>query len=622
LKRNIREVVSVMSKLRPFWGYHSDNKAFAPQALMMNKVTRAWYLESFADRAVKEALQYAAATGRGWIHPVYRRDMHGTGRGDIKLLTYGAPSVLPTQLPSSGNWQEAYAVTILDEMPVAMAHGMFPAFQERLVPSSSKYWYQNDAVHKAALGNVLNRIFGKTPRAETAGLPDLLVPVRKTWVLDLSINTTDRPIPMGEPGSTWSYTVPHIGQEITVGQDATGRPLTRKADENDARLYPYRRLLISSDKCIMYDGPGFDWHGMFPGISFAPDSWPWEPLGFSLVHDGYELNESRKEIMRGNMDKVRAQLDPALKFDTNATSMKEMRRFDPMQPRARIGLDGNAVGDGIGVDLAVPMDVLKVYPESVQMYDQLGADMDAQMAINDVQALAKARTVGSMDELEKIMETQGPIVEDMSRSMEPPMRDLGVMVKYLVLQYYTTPRVMQIVGMDGVHPDVFDFDPASLVPSHLPGESPTDANGIRIPSSADKITRARVFADNLRFFILPNSLHEYTQMWMKLGLVQLRKAQVKIDSQTIADAWELPAWGTLEGNTILERYQSEQEIDLQFAARMQAIAGAEGLVPPGAAAGSPLAGQKPQEGRPPSGQAPPRLASKDNGARSTIVESR
>src|SRR4030095_467618 len=136
------------------------------------------------------------------------------------------------------------------------------------------------------------------------------------------------------------------------------------------------------------------------------------------------------------------------------------------------------------LDLAVPMDVLRVYPESIQMYEQLGADLDAQMAINDVQALAKARTVGSMDELEKIMETQGPIVEDMSRRMEPPMRDLGVMVKYLVLQYYTTPRVMQVVGMDGVHPEVFDFDPASLVPSHLPGESPDYA------SAADKITRA------------------------------------------------------------------------------------------------------------------------------------
>src|SRR5882762_4652474 len=180
LKRNIREVVSVMSRLRPFWGYHSDNKAYLDESGMMNKVTRAWYLESFADRSVKEALQYAAATGRGWLHPIYRRNMFGTGKGDIKLLTYGAPCVLPLQLPSSGDWQSAYAVTILDEWPVAMAHGMFPSFQHLMRPTSSRYWYSSDGVRQASRGNILQRIFGKTPRAGATGLSDLLVPIRKT----------------------------------------------------------------------------------------------------------------------------------------------------------------------------------------------------------------------------------------------------------------------------------------------------------------------------------------------------------------------------------------------------------------------------------------------------------
>src|SRR4029077_18765631 len=121
---------------------------------------------------------------------------------------------------------------------------------------------------------------------------------------------------------------------------------------------------------------------------------------------------------------------------------------------------------------------------------------------------------------------------------------------------------------------------ASLVPSHLPGEVTDRA------SSADKITRARTFADNLRFFILPNSLHEMTQMAMKLGLIQLRKAGVKVDSQTIAEAWELPNYGTIPGNTVLERVQAEQEQDLENAARLQAIAGAEGLTPPGTPPGA------------------------------------
>jgi hypothetical protein len=611
LKRNVREVVGALAKLRPMWGYHSDNTAYETQAEMMNRVTRAWYLEAFADRSVKEALQYGAATGRGWIHPVYRREMYGTGRGDIKLLTYGAPCVLPLQLPSSGDWQSAYAVTILDEWPVAMAHGMFPSFQHVLRPTSSRYWYSSDGVRQASRGNILQRIFGKTPRAGATGLSDLLVPIRKSYIIDLTINRTGYAIPMGELGSSWAYTVPSVGMDIATGIDPKSNQMTyRKADENDARLYPYRRLIISSDNCIPYDGPGFDWHGMFPGISFCVDEWPWEPLGFSLVHDGFELNDAIKTIARGNMDKIKQQLQPSMAFDINATSMNEMRAFDPYKPNERFGYDGSA-SEGPPAQPALPSELTKVTPESMAMIQYLEGALDAQLGVRDAMALVKARTAGSMDDMEKVLEALGPIIEDISRSMEPPMRDLGVMVKYLILQYYTTPRIMQIVGPDGVTPEVFDYNPASLVPSHMPGEAPES------PSAANAIQRARVFADNLRFFIMPNSLHEITQMSMKLGLIQLKKAGVMIDSQTIAEAWNIPSWGRIPGNTVLERWKAEQEMQIEFAARMKEVGESLSLMPPGAAGPG-----KGPEGRPPSGNAPPALRSKEGGARSTITESK
>ena len=613
LKRNVREVVGVMSKLRPMWGYHSDNKAYASQAEMMNKATRAWYLESFADLAIKDALRYAAATCRGWVRPIYRRDMHGTGHGDIKLLTYGSPCVLPVQLPASGDWQSAYVVTILDEMPVAMAHGMFPIYQDRLRPSSSRYWYSSDGVRVAARGNLLQRVFGRTPRSgDSTAMSDLLVPIRYAYVIDLSVNSTKQAITMGEVGSTWSYVVPYVGQEIPAGRDpVSGLVKYRPANEDDARLYPYRRLLISSDQAILYDGPGFDWHGMLPAVSFTMDAWPWEPLGFSLVHDGFEINEAIKELERGNMDKARAQLDMSLAFDTNAVSMKDARGFDPMMPRGRVGFDGSAI-EGEPFKPVVPPDVLKIDPTSLELRQIFIEALDSQLGVHDAMALAKLRAVGSMDDLEKLVEASGPIIEDMSRSMEPPMRDLGVMVKYLILQYYTTPRVMQIVGPDGVTPEVFDYDPSSLVPSHMPGEDPDS------PSSSSALQRARTFADNLRFFILPNSLHELSQMTMKLGLIQLRKAHVMIDSQTIAESWNIPNYGSIDGNTVIERWQSEQEMQLEFAARMKELAGALGVgVPPGGASPG-----KPPEGRPPSGHAAPALRSKDGGARSTITESK
>src|SRR5262245_47342524 len=44
LKRNVREVISVLARIRPFWGYQSDNKAYIKQTALMNMTTRAWFL--------------------------------------------------------------------------------------------------------------------------------------------------------------------------------------------------------------------------------------------------------------------------------------------------------------------------------------------------------------------------------------------------------------------------------------------------------------------------------------------------------------------------------------------------------------------------------------------------
>jgi hypothetical protein len=626
LKRNIKEIISAMSKLRPMWGYNSDNSAYRANAEMMNKVTRALYLEQMWDRSIKSALAWASATCAGYVRPRYRRDLAGTGDGNIVLDDYGSPSILPVQLPRDGNIQRAYAVNILDEMPIFEAHAMFPRYQERLRPSSARYWYANDAIRRASQGNWLRRAFGSLrKKGDESSLSDLLIPIRYTYVTDLSINTTDATIPMGDSDAPWHYTVPAFGSDIPTGFDISTRQLTtRKANETDARLYPRRRLIISTDSCIMYDGPSFDWHGMVPLVRFGMDDWPWEPLGFSLVHDGYEINEAIKTLERGFMDKQIAKLDPSLAYDQNAVAMSDARAVDPFMPRGRYGYDGNA-SEGAPFTPVVPPETLRIDSADMAHLEHLYSILDSQQAVEDAMALAKMRAVGSMDDLEKIMDANGPIIEDMSRSMEPPMRDLGVMIKYLVLQYMNTSRVMQYVGEDGVTAEIMDYDPTRLIPSHMQGEDPGEG-ATPTPSRFTLLQRAKTFADNLRFFIMPNSLHELTQMQMKLALIQLKKAGIKIDSMTIAESFNIPNYGKIPGSTVLERAQAEAEMDMENMARMKQIAEEVGLAPPPGGGGAPPGAPKPgggaPEGRPSSFNAPPELKSKDGGTRSTITTSR
>lgn len=609
LKRNIKEVVGACANIRPIWAYSSDNSALSDQAAMMNTATRAIYLERFLDLGIKRTLQWSALTCTGWLRPVYRRNMYGHGKGNLTFLTYGQPSVLPVQLPASNDWQEAYAITILDELPVAMAHGMFPRFQEKLRPTSSKYWYAPE-IRQAAKGNLFQRMFGKWGREKGSPLTDLLIPVRYTYVIDLSLNTTDAQIPMGEIGSSWFYNVPYVGQTLADGRIAT---------ENDARLYPYRRLIISSQDCVMYDGPAFDWHGEFPAIPFCLDDWAWEAIGFSITRDGYALQQSINELERGVMDKHRAALDPAMGYDINSVTKNEADSFDPMQPRSRVGFDGSLVERPFVP--VIPEENLKVDPMTMQFIEHLEQTADYQLAIRDIIALAKARSMGGgVDDAEQVMQADGPIVRDISRSVERAICGVGEQCKYLILQYYNTRRLMTYVGADGVTLQTFDYDPNKLVPSHMPGEKPD------VPSTYSQVERARMFAENLRLSVTPHSAHELTQMSMKLGLIQLRKAGIQIDSRTIAEAWDIPFGNKPEGNTVWDRYWNEQEAVAQHAIRVKQLVDSimqMGVNPTPAmlSALGEIAGVPPREGRPPSGQSAPTLQSKDGGERSTISES-
>lgn len=627
LKRNVREMVGALANIRPIWGFSSDNSAFAMNALMMNKTTASIYQERFFDRAIKESLQFAAVTCTGWLNPVYRRDLGNCNKGDTYLDAYGSPSILPVQLPASGNFQNAYAVTLMKEVPIYEAHAMFPKHQDQLRPTSSKYWYSPE-IRKSSRGNLMKRIFGfGAGRADAALSSDLFCPLRYTYIIDLKLNmppadgSPGQMIPMGEFGSKWYYEVPFLGQEIPAGRDASGQPIFRKANANDARMYPYRRLIITGENCRLYDGPAFDWHGRLPLIPICVDRWPWEPAGFSLVRDGAEIQDAINSLKRGSMDKHAASLDLALGYDINAVSKKEADMFDPMQPRARIGFDGSMVDKPFAP--VVPDHVMQVGAETPVFIEALNSDMDYMMGVNQAVQLAKARIQATkMDENALDALAEGPLVMDIGRDMEAALSELGQQMKYIVLEYYDTRRIMSYVGIENMSREIFDYNPDTLIPSHLPGEDPTGKS-----IHADH-KRARWFADNLRFQIDPHTLHEITQMTQKLLLIQLKKAGVGIDDETLAKAANVPNFGTIAGSTVREKWATQQSETVMTQLRLALIAKTLGLEeglaggPGGALGGAPAGppGNPPKpEGRPPSGQAAPAL--RVIGDRSTITES-
>lgn len=601
LKTNIKVMAAGLSNIKPMWGFHGTQR-LASHLTIMNRTSRAIFLEGRWDQAFRDVIAYSLATGLGWAHPVYRRAQMGRGKGSICIDAFGAPCVLPNQLPSNGDWQEAYIVHLMDEMPIYMAHAQWPDFQDRIHPTTSKYWYSSnirDSAERNVSHNPLRARHASDPKSE------VYVPIRWSTVLDLRINDTSTPLHMGQPGSRWEYTVPFMGQEIPDGFGGI-----RRADENDCRVYPQRRLIISTENCVMYDGPGFNWHGQLDLVPFSIDSWPWEPMGFSTVHDGWELQEAIDSIDRGVMDKVSALNKISMAYDINSINPSEAQSYDPYMPNGRVPWDSSQ--SETPFKLPVPIEVYHVQPEVMSFREKLNEELDYQSQSRDIMELGKARALGKgMDQLEALISANGPLVKDISRRLEVSFCKVGEQVGWLIPEWLTVPRLLQYADPDTLGMEIFDFHPESLIPSHLPHEQVYDEMENPIPSKSTEMERAKWFCGNVHFIVMPHSIHEITQMTHRLMLMQLKQRGAPISWATTMESCEVNDVKRPEGNFEQDRYWAEKEEELVQMSRMKQVMEGMGLDP--SAMGGGGKGSSPQGGRPQSFKSPPAQKMKGDG---------
>ena len=165
-----------------------------------------------------------------------------------------------------------------------------------------------------------------------------------------------------------------------------------------------------------------------------------------------------------------------------------------------------------------------------------------------------------------------------------------------------------------VAPEIFDFNPDDLVPSHMPDEM----LGSQFPNNASmysRLERARWFAKNIRLISVPNTLLKITQLQRQLMMLQLKKGGAPISWATIMKDLDIQNWGESEGNTEKEKWFNEevemQKLKIIAAALAQQFMKQMGIQPPeqegGAGAGK---GQGKGGGRPSTGQKGPRIAQK------------
>src|SRR5947207_13722179 len=349
-KRITRELVASLGNFK----YEGEYKVEYDQSLYqtaehLTKRDRVWFRQARIHRAFRQLLQYGVAFGTAYAYQTWDKHFWGPYRGDIRLTALSPEDVTFVQLPRDHDLQQAYVVLICEELPINLARRRFypenPAFAAALNPDrDSPGWIEKGLRKVQALigGSPIFKYTGRDSNKDTASFPT--VDIYHAYILDDSINTGPVARTIGDPETNWAYSVPVYGSDIPTGtRDETGAMITRRAREEDCRLFPLRRYCIFSRSVDFpcYDGPSPWWHGQAPLARFRFGDWAWEPLGSSLIGDVLTMQEGIEGIMQDVEDSSRARLDPPSVYDDTKVSKAWAESVNPRRAGVRVAADIN-----------------------------------------------------------------------------------------------------------------------------------------------------------------------------------------------------------------------------------------------------------------------------------------
>lgn len=557
IKRDLKEVVAILSNIRPSWRYEprANEPTWQHQARIQNGLSKDWYERNFIDREIKKLLQLGVVEGTSYMSNIYNPYLPQPGglRGGIELKLYRYNEVLPVQLPKNFNLQNAYAVILKDEMGINRARAMFPHKAHKIVPDRVSPFTSKNTIITAAQ-NFWSAIWGENPKSQTSSGP--VVDILYIYVNDYSYNPTDFTIPMGE--ASWAYEVPSLGSTIPDGYTKSGELKTRAAKLDDCKMYPNRRLIIATRTAVLYDGPSYWWHGQVPIIKYSPDDWIFSYLGFSMAAEVASMQDAAIKMRRSLEDALHLTIDPPLAIDQTMAAKTVAESTSIRTPGRRIR---TKLAMGEMVKPILNPSFYKPGAEHFAMVKEVEERIKDILCLPDLQSLQKAKQVPSSDSIEKFFSQAGAVVKDMALSLDKPLYELADMNRYYFYQFYTVQDRIKILGKDGITEEDFDFDPGTLVPQALPNE-PLNSKGVY---DSTRLQRAKIHINNFRTSIERTSAYEVTNVQRKLLYMQATKINpLMVSPETLAKVLGIENWGKLDGDTEIEKIKSAMKIQEQF----------------------------------------------------------
>jgi hypothetical protein len=588
LQPNIRTFVETITDLRQIATLGSKAEQFKTTVAAYNHALKYVFWDSHFVWKSRKALQYAML-GCGFLWTKFSRDHYGWGKGRMVFDALGPLEVLPEQLPPDNDIQGCYAATIMRAMPIAEAHARFPQFQEWLKPISRYDWTKYNTLGGPRLDFWDRWRFGR----EGNDWDNRYCELRYHLIRDLRINDTGRTLQMGVAGTTWGYTVPSMGDLIVTTNPFNGLPESRKATEEDCRVYPQLRLAITSPSVPvpMYDDTGFDWHGEIPLAQYDVNDWAWSARGYSAIRNVAGLAKAQRARLSEINEVLAVRKDPPTGYDySSGVARTQMEKLDLLRAQGvRIGLKG----DPKKAVVSVLPDSITVDADDWKAQEFYDAAIKSSLGLSDIASLRDLKMNMSDQNFDKFIENLGPMAKGIAVNMWRAHGKIAQMLKYNIAQYIPVDELVKMVGPEGVSLETYDNDPLSLIPGRLPGE---------VSSSESRFTkrqRAQWFVEQLNVVSTPAQLLNITQQQEKMLYMFFLQKGVPISRSTTMEKLGVQGY-----EVEYEKWKAEQIAEAEWKLEVQAVLAAKtkelGLQPPpeqgpgqGKGGGRPATGAKP-----------------------------
>lgn len=615
-RRAAQAHVSALTDLKPTFGWRSLNPKYAPTADLLNKLTIAWYLNNMADVSFGDVMKIAWATGTADMMIEWN-----SVKQDHQIIPKDPRDTLPIRPSRYGSVQSWEGVIFREVHSVNILRDQYPHMAPYIAPTadgllaSIRGLFQRIAPPMQTPADTLSGLSGVPRGAGPVRSGDVLY--YRCYLTDRSRNLKSVPVVIGDPTKPWAYTV-----------------------EPGERLYPNKRLIIRTDRAILYDGGAPYLHGLYPFVRFSPWKLPWFFFGQSALADLTPVNDAINRLGRGVLLGVEQWLNRSTVIDTNAVGETAARVYNARRPGQNIKLRGQVI-DVEKAFKAVEGPNPQILAMATQLLEGLTARFESLAGTGNLEALQQLKQLPAEGTIEKFYQAMTPELRLEGRMFEAFLRDCSHQILFNSLQFQTSAKRIHMLGDAGQTLEDFDLEPGTLLPSMKP--TLTDPmTGMAQPNpdydpafdqGRPRDQRAKAMAQLMAFVVAPNSVLAFNAQEEKMMDFQLARMGY-MDIWSLMERLERPNMGAPPPIPLAPLKQPNQE-EL-----------AEGLmtgrfIPNPQAPGSVLEIRVPvtiterlmaqqmlgigmtanPAGRKASGDAPPKNKTKDGGTRTTTTES-